>query len=157
MQEAGAALDSIRGSDTAGRVQHAQAYLDLAQAHFESVSYSGYVIATQAAVLAQQTAAGTKVTPPAAMAAIGSKTLLRPITRAARHTARRLWQTLPLLAILLGWLVAGILAGIASLPFQQGAIAGLRQTLFPIWALGLLGMVLLGVVRSIWRIGRRRN
>jgi hypothetical protein len=64
---------------------------------------------------------------------------------------------LPLLAILLGWLVAGILAGIASLPFQQGAIAELRQTLFPIWALGLLGMVLLGFVRSIWRIGRRRN
>ena len=157
MEEAGAALESIRGSDATGRVQHAQAYLDLAQAHFESVSYAGYVIATQTAVLAQQTAAGTKVTPPAAIAAISSKTLLRPITRGARQTARRLWQTLPLLAILLGWLVAGILAGIASLPFQQGAIAELRQTLFPIWALGLLGMVLLGFVRSIWRIGRRRN
>lgn len=157
MEEAGAALESIHGTDAPGRVQHAQAYLDLAQAHFESVSYSGYVIATQAAVLAQQTAAGTKITPPAAMATIPSKALLRPITRATRDTARRLWQTLPLLAILLGWLVAGILAGIASLPFQQGAIAELRQTLFPIWALGLLGMVLLGFVRSIWRIGRRRN
>jgi hypothetical protein len=157
MGEARVDLDSIRSSDATGRVQHVQAYLDLAQAHFESNSYSGYVIATQAAVLAQQTAAGTKVIPPAATAAIGGKALMRPVTRAARQTARRLWQTLPLLAILLGWLVAGILAGIASLPFQQGAIAELRQTLFPIWALGLLGMVLLGFVRSIWRIGRRRN
>jgi hypothetical protein len=157
MGEARVDLDSIRGSDGPGRVQHAQAYLDLAQAHFESNSYSGYVIATQAAVLAQQTANGLKVASPAAMAPTAGKNLLRPMTRAARHTARRLWQTLPLLAILLGWFIAGILAGVASLPFQQGAIAELRQTLFPIWAMGLLSMVLLGFVRSILQIGRRRN
>ena len=157
IEEAGEALESIRAIDATSRVQHAQAYLDLAQAHFESVSYAGYVIATQAAVLAQNTVSGPKVSPQAARAAIGGKALLRPVTRAARRTARRLWQTLPLLAILLGWLIAGIFAGIASLPFQQGAIAELRQTLFPIWAMGLLGMVLLGFVRSIWRIGRRRN
>jgi hypothetical protein len=153
--EAGTAVESARSSDAAGRVPHAQAYLDLAQAHFESVSYAGYVMAVQAAALAQQSVAGTKVTSRDPIAAIGSKTLLRPLTRGARNAARRLWQTLPLLAILLGWLFAGILAGVASLPFQQGAIAELRQTLFPIWALGLLGMVLLGFVRSIRRIGRR--
>jgi tetratricopeptide (TPR) repeat protein len=152
--EAGAVLESARGYD-AGRLQHAQAYLDLAQAHFESVSYAGYVVAAQAAAMAQQSIAGSKLTPPDPIAAIGSKTLLGPLTHAARKAARRLWQTLPLLAILLGWLFAGILAGIASLPFQQGAIAELRQTLFPIWAMGLLGMVLLGFVRSIRRIGRR--
>ena len=157
IEEAGAALESVRASDGAGRVPHAQAYLDLAQAHFESVSYAGYVMAAQAAAIAQQSVAGSKVTPPDPMAAIGGKTLLRPLARAARKAASRLWQTLPLLAILLGWLVAGILAGIASLPFQQGAIAELRQTLFPIWAMGLLGMVLIGFVRSIRRIGRRRN
>ena len=158
MGEARADLDSIRGSDAPGRVQHAQAYLDLAQAHFESNSYSGYVIATQAAVLAQQSANGFKVAAPAAMApTTAGKILLRPVARAARHTARRLWQTLPLLAILLGWFLAGILAGVASLPFQQGAIAELRQTLFPVWAMGLLSMVLLGFVRSILRIRRRRN
>lgn len=157
IEEAGAALESARTSDAPGRAQQAQAYLDLAQAHFESVSYAGYVIATQAAIVAQQTAAESQVTPPAKMVPIAGKTLLRPVTRAARQSARRLWQALPLLAILLGWLVVGILAGIASLPFQQGSIAELRQTLFPIWALGLLGIVLLGFVRSIWRIGRRRT
>ena len=157
MSEARVDLDSIRGSDAPGRVQHAQAYLDLAQAHFESGSYSGYVIATQAAALAQQTANGLKVASPDATSPTAGKILLRPIARTARHNARRLWQTLPLLAILLGWFIAGILAGVASLPFQQGAIAELRQTLFPIWAMGLLSMVLLGFVRSIRHIRRRRN
>jgi hypothetical protein len=157
MGEARADLDSIRGSDAPDRVQHAQAYLDLAQAHFEAGSYSGYVIATQAAVLAQQTANGLKVAAPAATSPPAGKILLRPMTRAARHSARRLWQTLPLLAILLGWFIAGILAGVASLPFQQGAIAELRHALFPIWAMGLLSMVLLGFVRSIRQIRRRRN
>jgi hypothetical protein len=155
IQEAGATLESIRASDVTGRMPHAQAYLDLAQAHFESACYAGYVIATQAALLAQQAASGSKVTPPAPMAPISSKAVLRPVTRAARHTAHRLWQTLPLLVILLGWLFAGILAGVASLPFQQGAIAELRQSLFPIWGMGLLAMVLVGFVRSIRRIGRR--
>lgn len=153
--EAGVAVESARASDVAGRVPHAQAYLDLAQAHFESVSYAGYVMAAQAAAMAQQSVAGSKAAPPAPGAAIGSKTLFRPLTRAARKAARRLWQTLPLLAILLGWLFAGILAGVASQPFQQGPIAEWRQTLLPIWALGLLSMVLLGFVRSIRRISRR--
>jgi hypothetical protein len=157
IEDAGAALESARGSDGTGRVPHAQAYLDLAQAHFDSVSYAGYVMAAQAAAMAQQTALGSKVAAPAPMAAIGNKTVFGPITRTARKAARRLWQTLPLLAILLGWLFAGILAGIATLPFQQGAIAELKQTLFPIWAMGLLSMVLLGFVRSIRRIGRHRN
>jgi hypothetical protein len=157
IEDAGDALESVRTSDATGRVQHAQAYLDLAQAHLESASYAGYVVAAQAAALAQQTAGGAKVTPAAPMAAIKSKSPLRPITRAARKSVRRLWQTMPLLAILLAWLFTGILAGIASLPFQHGAIAELRQTLFPIWALGLLGMVLIGFVRSIRRIGWRRN
>jgi len=155
ISEAGVAVESARASDATGRVPHAQAYLDLAQAHFESVSYAGYVMAAQAAALAQQTVVGSKVIAPAPIAAIGSKILIRPVARAARKAASRLWQTLPLLAILLGWLFAGILAGVASLPFQNGAIAEWRQTLLPIWALGLLSMVLLGFVRSIRRIGRR--
>ena len=157
LAEAGAALESARASDATGRVLHAQAYLDLAQAHFESVSYAGYVIAAQAAAMAQQTAAGSKAAPPAAIAVTSSKTLLRPVARAAGKAVRRLWQSLPLLAILLSWLLAGILVGVASLPFQQGAIAELRQTLLPIWAMGLLSMVLLGFVRSLRYIGRRRN
>jgi hypothetical protein len=157
IEDAGDALESVRASDATGRVQHAQAYLDLAQAHLDSASYAGYVVAAQAAALAQQAAGGAKVTPAAPMAAINSKSPLRPITRAAHKSVRRLWQTMPLLAILLAWLFAGILAGIASLPFQHGAIAELRQTLFPIWALGLLGMVLVGFVRSIRRTGWRRN
>ena len=157
IEDAGDALESVRASDATGRVQHAQAYLDLAQAHLDSASYAGYVVAAQAAALAQQAAGGAKVTPAAPMAAINSKSPLGPITRAAHKSVRRLWQTMPLLSILLAWLFAGILAGIASLPFQHGAIAELRQTLFPIWALGLLGMVLVGFVRSIRRIGWRRN
>jgi hypothetical protein len=155
--EAGATLESVRGVDAPGRVLHAQAYLDLAQAHLDSASYAGYVVAAQAAAMAQQTALGPKVTPPAPMPAGSSNILLRPITRATRQAVRRLWQTLPLLAILLAWFFAGILAGMASLPFQHGAIAELRQMLFPIWAMGLLAMVVLGFVRSIRRIGWRSN
>jgi hypothetical protein len=157
IEDAGDALEPVRTSDATGRVQHAQAYLDLAQAHLESASYAGYVVAAQAAALAQQAADGAKVTPPAPMVAINSKSSLAPITRAARKSVRRLWQTMPLLAILLAWLFAGILAGVASLPFQRGAIAELRQTFFPVWALGLLGMVLIGFVRSIRRIRWRRS
>jgi fucose permease len=56
----------------------------------------------------------------------------------------------------LGWLFAGIVGGVASLPFQQGYISETRQTLFSIWALGLLAMVLLGFVRSIVRLRRDR-
>jgi hypothetical protein len=155
--EAGATLESVRGVDVTGRVQHAQAYLDLAQAHLDSASYAGYVVAAQAAAMAQQAALGPKVTPPAPMPVASSKILLRPITSAARTAVRRLWQTLPLLAVLLGWLLAGILAGVASLPFQHGAIAEVRQLLFPIWAMGLLGLVVVGFVRSIRRIGWRSD
>jgi len=157
IEDAGAALELVRASEASGRVQHAQAYLDLAQAHLDSASYAGYVVAAQAGALAQQAADGAKVTPPAPMVAINSKSSFAPITRAARKSVRRLWQMMPLLAILLAWLFAGLLAGVASLPFQHGAIAELRQTLFPIWAMGLLGMVLVGFVRSIRRIGWRRN
>ena len=57
---------------------------------------------------------------------------------------------MPLLAILLGWFTAGVLAGLPSLPFQQG-LAAMRGLLFPVWALGLVAMVLAGFVRSLRR------
>jgi hypothetical protein len=60
------------------------------------------------------------------------------------------------LAILLGWLIAGIVAGFVSLPFQKASASELRQLLFSVWALGLLGMVVLGFVRSISRIRIQR-
>lgn len=155
MAEASEALESVHIPDGPGRAFHAaQAYLDLAQAHFDSGSYAGYVLAAQAAAMAQPNVDGSKVASAKRAPAIGGKSLLRPLTRPVRQAARRLWQTLPLLAILLGWLLAGIVAGVASLPFQQGLVAELRQTLFPIWALGLLAMVLLGFVRSIRYIRR---
>lgn len=155
--EAGAAVESARGSDATGRVAHAQAYLDIAQAQFQSVSYAGYVMAAQAAAMARQTALGPEEEPLVGLAQPATESRLRPLARAAWHATRRFWQRLPLLVILLSWLVAGILGGIATLPIRHGSIAELRQTLFPIWAMGLLSMVLLGFVRSIRRIGRRRN
>ncbi|HVP45255.1 MAG TPA: hypothetical protein VMT32_01680 [Bryobacteraceae bacterium] len=134
-----------------------QAWLNLAQAQLQSASYAGYVAAAQAAAFAQQIAARSDVVPLVPMTGVKRESLVRPMARAARQTVRRLWQRLPLLLILLIWFLAGIVAGLASLPFQEGSIAEMRQTLFPIWAMGLLGMVVLGFLRSIRRLSRRRG
>jgi hypothetical protein len=131
----------------------------MAQAQFQLASYAGYVQAAQTALLAQQLAARSRISrggKPASAAKTLRQPPVRSLRRAASGVTRRLWQRLPLLAILLGWLFAGILAGVASLPFHEGAIADLRQTLLPVWALGLLVMVLIGFIRSIRRIAIRR-
>jgi len=111
-------------------------------------------VAAQAAELAQGIAKDSKVSRSLKRRAFpGSRpqSRLQPLRRAAWRTARRLWEKLPLLAILLGWFAAGVLAGLLSLPFQQG-LAGMRGLLFPVWALGLLAMVLVGFVRSLRRL-----
>lgn len=155
--DASSAHEADPAAHTRGDMQQAQAYLDLAQAHFQLTSYAGYVVAAQAATFVQEIAARSKVAPLAPMAAVKSESRRRPMTRAARQAVRRLWQRLPLLVIMLAWLLAGALAGVASLLFPEGSIAEMRQTLFPIWAIGLLGMVVLGFLRSIRRLVRRRG
>jgi hypothetical protein len=130
----------------------AQAYFDIARAHFELGTYAGYVVAAQAATLAHQIATYSSVARVYEHPALpdgASERGLRPLGRALRRATRRLWERLPLLAILLGWFFAGILFGVASLPFQQASLSGIRSMLFPIWALGLVGIVLIGFVRSI--------
>jgi len=151
---AGEAIESSRSSDAAN-LGRAQAFLNLAQAHFESPSYPGFVIAAQAAAISQQCVEQSNAVSRASQSPGPAKILLRPLSASVRNTARRLWQSLPLLSILLAWLLTGILAGILSLPFHHGIVAELRQSLFPIWAMGLLSMVLLGFIRSIRRISRR--
>jgi len=143
-----------RSPDAPDPIPHAQAYLDVARAHFELGAYAGYVVAAQAAALAQEIAEDSKVSRSLKRRAFpGSRpqSRLQPLRRAAWRTARRLWEKLPLLAILLGWFAAGVLAGLLSLPFQQG-LAGMRGILFPVWALGLVAMVLGGFVRSLRRL-----
>jgi tetratricopeptide (TPR) repeat protein len=140
--------------DSPDSIPQAQAYLDMARAHFELGAYAGYVVAAQAAALAQGIAGDSRVSLSLKRGAFaGSKPQgrLQPLRRAAWRTARRLWEKLPLLAILLGWFAAGVLAGLLSLPFQQG-LAGMRGLLFPVWALGLVAMVLVGFVRSLRRL-----
>ena len=154
MTDAGGALESVHASRATAPMRQAQAYLDMAQAQFELASYAGYVQAAQAAAFAQQIAARHNVV--ATSKPVPKTKANDSVSRALWRATRRLWRTLPLLAILLGWLFAGILGGIASLPFREGSIAELRHTLFPVWAMGLLGMVVLGFLRSIRRIGRRR-
>src|SRR5258708_3171319 len=145
------ATESARGSG-APHAEQVKTFLDLAQAHFELGTYTAYVEAAQAAMRARQIAEGSLIEP------LG-KFSGRPIRSGAPRTpgpVRRLWDKLPLLAILLGWLLAGIVGGVAALPFQDGDVSETRQTLFSIWALGLLAMVLLGFVRSILRLRRDR-
>ncbi len=149
--EARAALQSAATSGMERPLQLARAYLDAAQASFQLGTYTGLMQAAFAADLARQIAKG-KILPTLP----GSKpSFIDPVKRVVKRAARGLWQRLPLLAILLGWFVAGILAGITSLAFQSGA--ALRAWLLPVWAIGLLAIVLFGFVRSIRRIGQRRN
>ena len=150
--------ESVRALHAPASVQQAQAYLDMAQAQFHTASYAGYVQAAQAAAFAQQIAEHSKVmacAQPAALTHSSDAGSLRQIGRAAKQATRRLWQKLPLLAILLGWLLAGIAGGLVCLAFQNKE-SEMRHLLFSIWALGLLGMVVLGFLRSIRniRIGR---
>jgi tetratricopeptide (TPR) repeat protein len=135
-------------------IPQALAYLDVARAHFELGTYAGYVAAAQAAALARRIAEDSRVSRSSKPGPHPDNALergLRPLKRAAWRAARRLWEKLPLFAVLLGWFIAGALAGLASLPFQEG-LAAMRGILFPVWALGLVAMVLVGFVRSLRRI-----
>jgi len=150
-------LESAGGSGASPRADQARAFLDLAQAHFELGTYAAFVEAAQVAIRAQQ------ITEDSRIERSGRRSPGRTVRGSAvrtpgpaRRAVRRLWDKLPLLAILLGWLLAGIVGGVAALPFQDGYISETRQTLFSIWALGLLGMVLAGFVRSILRLRRDR-
>jgi hypothetical protein len=154
-----AALSAMEsaGSGSAARPDQARVFLDVAQAHFELGTYVAYVEAAQAAMRAQQIAEDSRIEPRGKFStarSLRTRTLREP--GPVGRAVRRLWDKLPLLAILLGWLLAGIVGGVASLPFQDGYISETRQTLFSIWALGLLAMVLLGFVRSIVRLRRDR-
>jgi hypothetical protein len=151
-------LESAGGSRLAARADQARAFLDVAQAHFELGTYVAYVEASQAAMRAQRIAEDSRIEPRGKFStarSLRTRTLREP--GPVRRAVRRLWDKLPLLAILLGWLLAGIVGGVASLPFQDGYISETRQTLFSIWALGLLAMVLLGFVRSIVQLRRDRR
>jgi tetratricopeptide (TPR) repeat protein len=148
ISEAHAALQSAGTSLTARPLLLARAYLQSAQASFQLGIYTGYVQAAFAAELAQR---------------IAKEKLLRrwglaafaPVERMVREAARRLWFRLPVLAILLGWFVAGIAAAVVSLPFAGGA--AFRAWLLPIWAMGLVCTVLYGFVRSIRAALKRRT
>ena len=155
--EAASALDADHLVHARAAMQQAQAYLDLAQAQFQSATYAGYIVAAQAAAQAQEVAGRSKIAPLAPLTPVKRESLAGPMTRAAWQGVRRLWQELPLLAVMLAWLLAGIVAGLASLPFSEGSVAEMRQTLFPIWGLGLLGMVVAGFLRSIRNLLRRRG
>jgi hypothetical protein len=149
MSEARAALQSPGTPGMARPLVLARAYFDAAQASFQLGTYTGFLQAVFAADLAQQIAKGKiSITLPAAGA-------LEPVKRAVKRAALRLWRKLPLLAILFGWFVAGMLAGITSLAFQSGA--ELRAWLLPVWGMGLVAIVLFGFVRSIRRIAQRWN
>jgi hypothetical protein len=156
--QAASTMESAHMPDGVSHTQLAKAYFDVAQSHFQLGSYAGYVEAAQAALRAQQIASTPENEPdptriPAPVSDPDSS--FRPIRRALRRVLGELWQKLPVLVVLLGWLLAGIVAGIASLPFHEGSIVEIRRTLFPIWAMGLLATVLFGFVRSIYRLARR--
>ncbi|HUS05816.1 MAG TPA: hypothetical protein VMZ52_05960 [Bryobacteraceae bacterium] len=104
-------------------VDYAKAYLGVAMVHLQSPVYADLVEAVHTATLARHFADRAK--PPVSQ--------VRPI--------RRLWKRLPLLAVLLGWLSAGLLGGLLS--------AELRHTFFPLWGGGLLVIVLFGFLRSL--------
>jgi len=149
------ATESARGSG-GPHADQVKAFLDLAQAHFELGTYTAYVEAAQAAMRARQIAEDSLIEPLGRFSGRPFRAGMPRTPGPARRAVRHLWEKLPLLAILLGWLLAGIVGGVAALPFQGGDISETRQTLFSIWALGLLALVLLGFVRSIVRLRRDR-
>jgi hypothetical protein len=158
--QAALTIESAHGLNATGHGQVAKAYFDVAQSHFQLATYAGYVEAAQAALRAQQIASPPEIKPDTIRAALpvpepGSG--LWPIRAAFRKVLSELWQKLPVLVVLLAWFLAGIVAGVASLPFHEGILAEIRRTLFPIWAMGLLAGVLFGFLRSIWRLARRRQ
>lgn len=151
-----AAMESARGAGAAPQAGQMKAFLDLAQAHFELGTYTAYVEAALAAMRARQIAEDSLIEPLGEFSGRPFRASMPRTPGPARRAVRRLWDKLPLLAILLGWLLAGIVGGVAALPFQDGEVSETRQTLFSIWALGLLAMVLLGFIRSILRLRRDR-
>ena len=150
------AMESAGGSGLAGRADQVKAFLDLAQAHFELGTYVAYVEAAQAAMRARQIAEDGRSEPLGKFSGRNFRPNTPRKPGSARRAVRHLWDKLPWLAILLGWLLAGIVGGVASLPFQNGYVSETRQMLFSNWALGLLAMVLAGFVRSILRLRRDR-
>jgi len=146
--EAHAALQQAGSSLAARPLLLARAFLQSAQTSFQLGTYTGYVQAAFAAELAQRVAK-EKLTRRWGLAGFAS------VERAIREAARRLWFRLPVLAILLGWFVAGIAAAVVSLPFEGGA--AFRAWLLPIWAMGMVCAVLYGFVRSIRTALTHRN
>jgi len=149
LSEAHAAIQALGASGPARPLLLARAYLEAARASFQLGTYTGYVQAAFAAELSQRIARGRIRSRRWGLSAFA------PVKRAVQHAARRLWQRLPLLAILLGWFFAGIVAALVSLPFQAGA--AFRAWLLPAWAVGLVCLVLYGFVRSIRAMTTRRT
>jgi hypothetical protein len=143
----GAVLELVARLTAAARIEAEAAMIEcpagsvysaVAQAHFELGTFAAMVHAGFVANL------GKRVMPQGSTTKSNKAQLIR-----LRRSVSRLWRRLPLLAVLLGWLVVGITAGILSLPFQHGIVAEVRHLLFPVWGMGLLGMVLTGLVRSL--------
>ena len=90
-----------RPTGSAHPMDLAQAYFDIARAHFELGTYAGYVVAAQAATLAHQIATYSSVARVYEHPALpdgASERGLRPLGRALRRATRRLWERLPLSA-----------------------------------------------------------
>lgn len=149
ISEARLALQSPGTPGSVRPMQLAHAYLQAAQASLQLGTYTGLVQAAFAAELASQITNGTISLDVPAF----SWGPLEPFKRVLKQATQRLWRRLPLLAILLGWFGAGVLAGIVSLLFEAGV--SFRTSLFPAWGLGMITIVLVGFVRSIRRITQR--
>lgn len=149
ISEAHAAIQALGTAGAARPLALARAYLEAAQASFQMGTYTGYVQAACAAQLSERIARGKR----SRASLLWSAGAFAPVKRVVERAARRLWQRLPLLAILLGWFFAGIVAAVASLPFAAGA--AFRAWLLPVWAMGLLAFVLFGLVRSIRAVSKR--
>jgi hypothetical protein len=151
ISEARTALQQFSASTTARSFALARTYLQAAQSTFQLSTYTGFVQSAIAARLALEITRGKRSRPSFA----SREGVFARVKRATQRAARQLGQRLPLLAILLGWFFAGVIASTASLAFQAGA--AFRAWLLPAWATGLMALVLVGFVRSIRRIGQRRN
>jgi len=151
IEAAHAALQAVSAHEPTGSPP-ARAYLDFALTQFQYGTYIGYLIAVESSAMAVKIGAGSMAQPPVSRYAEASP---RSIRRELWQAARRLWQRLPLLVILLTWLFAGIFAGLATLPFGEGAMAEMRRALLPPWGMGLLCMVVVGFIRAIRRLVTR--
>jgi hypothetical protein len=152
---AGEAIERAKVESYPRSIIDARAVLDTAETLFQTHTYTGYVEAAIASVVARRLAAERpSLESPSTPHPARTRPAIKAFATAARNRLTRgfadLWERLPLLTAMLVWLAAGPVLGWMAPPTW-------RNLIFPVWSIGLLGFVLTGFVRSLLYQTRRNR